>query len=77
MEKARHQIFDSGGFSVRLTEQEYELFRVEQRRFQLRWMRIEHQARGIWASNQNKYVKSLEELNAFDIKPDPEILKCP
>lgn len=74
-QKTKHVIFNSEGFSVRLTDNEYKLFKEEERRLHLRWMKIEKQARGIWASNQGKYVQSVEELIPLDIRPDPEVLK--
>jgi hypothetical protein len=55
----RHLIFDSNGFSVRLTEEEYARFLVEERQFQDKWMLIE----------QDRYVKSIDDLNEWDTIP--------
>jgi hypothetical protein len=65
----RHLIFDSNGFSVRLTEEEYARFLVEERQFQDKWMLIEQHRRGLWAGNQDRYVKSIDDLNEWDTIP--------
>lgn len=68
-------IFSSDRFSVRLTASEYAQYKSEETALHLHWMRIEFKARGIWATNQNKYVKSITELNDWDIKPKAEVIK--
>lgn len=69
-----HTIISSTGTSLRLTPDEYHDYKEEEHQLYLKYKKLEITRRGIYATNQNKYVKSVAELNSFDRKPTKEEL---
>lgn len=68
-------IINSDGTSLRLTEEETKLYHVEKHQLYLRFKKLEMQRRGIYATNQGKYVQSVAELNPWDRQPTQEELE--
>jgi len=66
--RRKHHIFGTGIPSLRLTELEKEKFDQEQMLLYLKYYKHERDRCGIYASNQDKYVHSLDEFNKWDDK---------
>ena len=68
MNEARHTIVDSTLGSIHLTDEEYSAYKKESLNLFLKYYEKERSARGIFASNQNRYVKNIDEFNQLDSK---------
>ena len=68
MINARYTITDSTLGSIHLTDEEHSRYTKESKDLFLKYYEIERNARGIFASNQNLYVKNIDEFNQLDSK---------
>ena len=66
--KRKYCIFGTGTPSIRLTEEEKIKFDKEKILLHLKYYKHERDRCGIYASNQDKYVRSLDEFNKWDNK---------
>lgn len=66
MSDAVHVIFGTDMYTLRLTDEEYRQYKQEEQELNLKWLKITQERRGIWASNQDRYVSHLSELNELD-----------
>lgn len=62
----KHHIASSDKGTLNLTQAEYNNFQHEEYLLWHKYYNIERAARGIWASNQNKYVTKRSELTDWD-----------
>ena len=70
-----YTIISSTGTSLRLTDEEYHLYKAEEHQLYLRFKKLEISRRGIYATNQGKYVQTVAELNSWDRQPTQEELE--
>lgn len=59
-------IFSSDGLTLKLTNEEYKAFKADEKELYKKHYQIQRAARGIYASNQDKWVNTREELNDMD-----------
>ena len=57
-----HTLISSDGYNLRLTNSEYRQYKQEELLLWLKYYHIERETRGIFASNQNKYVNNIEKI---------------
>ena len=69
MTQARHYISSSTpGESMQFaTTEDYEAYQAEHRALIQKYRKQNEAKYGYWASNQNKFVKSIEEMNSMDL----------
>ena len=63
-----YSISGSDGTSLRFTEDEYVEYKRELHLLEMKYYAAEIIARGIWASNQGRYVATEAELNNLDCR---------
>lgn len=67
--KIRYMISDSAGMTIQFPEREiYERFKKEQEQLQLKFYEEIREKYGIWASNQDKFVATPDDLNDMDCR---------
>lgn len=62
-----YSVSSSDGYSLQIPNKEiYEEYKRQEILFKLRIYKRIRDEYGIWASNQNKFVKNIEDLNEWD-----------
>ena len=66
---SKHTFSSSDGYHLYFQDEaEYQAFNKAQHDLFMRFYMTQRVRHGIWASNQNKFVRSVEELNELDGK---------
>ena len=69
---SKHIVMSSSYGSLHFTNsEEYEEFAKEEKALYKKYHDLEVKKHGIYASNQDKFVQSIDELNDFDSYPHP------
>jgi hypothetical protein len=63
-----NNIISSDGYALHLTPAEYALFKVDEQKLFIKYYKIQRKKRGIWATNQNKFVANYSDLKPWDSK---------